>query len=311
MKTVRFFAQTAAAAVLIMLGSSMAHAQATRTWVSGVGDDANPCSRTAPCKTLAGAISKTAASGEIDCLDPAGVGALTITKSITVDCGDGVGGFAGSVLVSGTNGIVVAAGPNDVVFLRNIGIQGLGTSGSAGLNGVRFISGKALHIESLTIIGFGQNGIDIQNPTFNTVDITNSTITDIVAAGVNVVDNGFGAVLLDNVRMSNVGFGVQAGTNAKVSVYRSGIVGNTATHTAIGINADASGASVTVDNTHIGFCQTGVSATNGGSVQLSNSTIHNNVTGVTGTVASTSPATNLFVGNTSDGTFGAGTISLK
>jgi len=37
---------------------------------SGVGDDANPCSRTAPCKTFAGAISKTAAAGEINCLDP-------------------------------------------------------------------------------------------------------------------------------------------------------------------------------------------------------------------------------------------------
>ena len=48
-----------------------AHAQATRTWVSGVGDDLNPCSRTAPCKTFAGAISKTFINGEIDCLDPA------------------------------------------------------------------------------------------------------------------------------------------------------------------------------------------------------------------------------------------------
>src|ERR1700693_38941 len=99
----------------------MASAQATRTWVSGVGDDANPCSRTAPCKTFAGAISKTAAGGEIDALDPGGFGALTITKSITLDGG----GQVASILVAGTNGINVSAGATDVVILRNLRIQGL------------------------------------------------------------------------------------------------------------------------------------------------------------------------------------------
>src|SRR5438477_8904970 len=89
-----------------LIASQPAHAQATRTWVSGVGDHANPCSRTAPCKTFAGAISKTAAGGEIDALDPGGFGAVTITKAIKIDGG---GSLAG-VLVSGTNGIIVNAG---------------------------------------------------------------------------------------------------------------------------------------------------------------------------------------------------------
>src|SRR6201992_1224753 len=88
------------------LWTAPAQAQASRTWVCGVGDDANPCSRTAPCKTFAGAISKTAAGGEISVLDPGGYGALTITKSISIS--DGGAGEAG-VLVSGTNGIVVNA----------------------------------------------------------------------------------------------------------------------------------------------------------------------------------------------------------
>src|SRR6478752_6472837 len=131
-----------------------ANAQATRTWVSGVGDDANPCSRTAPCKTFAGAISKTAAGGEIDALDPAGYGAVTITKAITIDGG---GGQVASVLVSGTNGIVVQAGPSDVVILRNLRINGIGT----GINGIRFLSGKDLNVENCYIFGFLQNGIDI------------------------------------------------------------------------------------------------------------------------------------------------------
>src|SRR5438105_182520 len=106
-------------AVLIgfCLGSGAAQAQASRTWVSGLGNDANPCSRTAPCKTFAGAISKTAAGGEIDALDPGGFGAVTITKSITIDGG---GGQVASVLVAGTNAIVVAAGATDKVILRNL-----------------------------------------------------------------------------------------------------------------------------------------------------------------------------------------------
>lgn len=140
------------------LGSGVVHAQASRTWVSGVGDDANPCSRTAPCKTFAGAISKTSAGGEIDALDPGGFGALTITKPITIDGG---GGQVASVLVSGTNAIVIVAGPNDAVTLRNLRLNGLRHSGNGGLNGVQIISGAAVHIENCYIFGFSQNGINV------------------------------------------------------------------------------------------------------------------------------------------------------
>src|ERR1700746_571902 len=108
-----------------------AHAQATRTWVSGVGNDANACSRTAPCKTFAGAISKTAVNGEINCLDPGGFGAVTITKSITISCETGTAG----VLVSGTNGIVVQAAPADIIYLRGLDIEGLTT----GFSGILFV----------------------------------------------------------------------------------------------------------------------------------------------------------------------------
>src|SRR5216684_7740684 len=116
-------ASVLAATFALFLPTAPAQAQASRTWVSGVGNDANPCSRTAPCKTFAGAISKTAPGGEIDCLDPGGFGALTITKAITIDGG---GGQVASVLVSGTNGIVVSAGAGHTVTLRNLRINGLG-----------------------------------------------------------------------------------------------------------------------------------------------------------------------------------------
>src|SRR5262249_23024400 len=136
---------------MFLLGPTLVHAQATRTWVSGVGDDANPCSRTAPCKTFAGAIVKTAATGLIDCLDPGGFGAVTITKAISIDCSE----VFGSVLVSGTNGIVVSAGATDTVVLRNLDISGVGT----GLNGVKFISGGNLIIENVHIHDFTQSAV--------------------------------------------------------------------------------------------------------------------------------------------------------
>src|SRR3954469_1479176 len=106
------------------LGATPASAQATRTWVSGVGDDLNPCSRTAPCKTFAGAISKTSAGGEIDALDDGGFGTVTITKSITIDGG----GHLASILGAGTNGVnindVATPTPDTIVVrLRNLSIN--------------------------------------------------------------------------------------------------------------------------------------------------------------------------------------------
>src|SRR3954447_18706497 len=139
-----------------LLANASAQAQ-TRTWVSGVGDDLNPCSRTAPCKTFAGAISKTSANGEIDCLDPGGFGTVTITKNITIDGTTGAG--FGSILAAGTNGVNVndsaTATPNTIfVALRNLSIQGAGS----GFDGIRFISGKTLHVEDCIIAGFRGNG---------------------------------------------------------------------------------------------------------------------------------------------------------
>ena len=142
----------------MLLGSSLAFAQATRTWVSGVGDDLNPCSRTAPCKTFAGAISKTAAGGEISVLDPGGYGGVTITKPITIS---GVGTQA-SILVGGANGIIVnitsVAAPNtDTVTLRNLQINGAGPS--LGINGIRVLNNMSVILDGVNVFGFGTNGI--------------------------------------------------------------------------------------------------------------------------------------------------------
>src|SRR5438270_1738988 len=177
-------------AFLVLLTVSVAaQAQATRTWVSGVGDDANPCSRTAPCKTFAGAISKTAAGGEINVLDPGGFGAVTITKSITISSE----GFEAGVLVSGTNGIVISAGINDVVVLRGLDIEGLGT----GLAGIKVLSAGNVHVEKCTINNFTQIGIDF-------VPTSVSATTSSLFVSQSIIRNNNGA--------SSGGIRIRAGT---------------------------------------------------------------------------------------------------
>src|SRR5437588_2533649 len=152
MKRAGKLAVTASALALGVLAlAPVAFGEATRTWVSGVGDDANPCSRTAPCKTFAGAISKTAVKGEINALDPGGFGGVTITKAITIS-GDHT---EAGVLVSGTNAIVINAPATDSVQLRNLDVNGLGT----GLDGIKFIGGKSLTVVNTHVYGFTGTGI--------------------------------------------------------------------------------------------------------------------------------------------------------
>src|SRR5207237_8336657 len=161
MNKFRFTIKVLAIAIFMFAFASISQAQATRTWVSGVGDDVNPCSRTAPCKTFAGAISKTATGGEIDCLDPGGFGAVTITKSITIDGTTGAG--FGSILAAGFNGVIVNVTTNPstaVVILRNLYINGTRNGSSIGINGIRYLAGNKLIVDHCTIFGFGTNGID-------------------------------------------------------------------------------------------------------------------------------------------------------
>ena len=228
MRSIRF-AATLVAAFVGVSAASIAHAQ-SRTWVSGVGDDVNPCSRTAPCKTFAGAISKTAVGGEIDALDPAGYGALTITKSITIDGGSG-SGWA-SVLHSGTNGIVINAGASDVVTLRNLSLSGGGT----GLNGVRIIQAGKVTIENVVI--FGSNaaapngrGISDERTGGGLLYVTNSVIRNNSQTGL-VIAPSSGAVTIDaTVRGSqfkgNGNAGIAATQGAHVNIVDSLLAGNT------------------------------------------------------------------------------------
>ena len=202
------------AGTLGMLLATSALAQATRTWVSGVGDDVNPCSRTAPCKTFAGAISKTATGGEINALDPGGFGAVTITKAMTIIGTPGISG----IVVSGTNAIIVNAPATAVVSLIGLDINGLGT----GLSGINFIAGKALNVEDCLIYGF-TTGIHFAPTATSDLSVKRTTIRNNVGGGVDLipVSPGIAFASLDDVHVENNLRGIRAQDGTTVTISRS------------------------------------------------------------------------------------------
>jgi hypothetical protein len=254
----------------VLVAVPAAHAQATRTWVSGVGDDANPCSRTAPCKTFAGAISKTAAGGEISVLDPGGFGVVTITKAITIN-GDGT--LAG-ILSAGTTGIIVNAGVNDKITIRNISINGAGT----GLNGIRFLAGKQLTVENCWISGFTTRGIDVTATGSVTLFVRNTNISG-GATGVFATSSGGVALAqLDNVHLTGLTNGLEVSANARANISGSIISGNASN----GLLASTGTSIINAENNQITFNDlTGVNASvSGASIRLTGNDISNNTTGI-------------------------------
>ncbi len=207
---------------LLGLSQAPAHAQATRTWVSGVGDDANPCSRTAPCKTFAGAISKTATGGEINCLDPGGFGAVTITKAITISCDAGTAG----VLASGTNGIIVNVASTASVLLQGLDIEGAGT----GLNGVQVVGSGEVFIRNCQVRHFTGNGVNVVGTAGAHVIIEDSQIL-FNSGGVNVKGAGgaSNAVTVANSYIhANTNFSIQAdGAVNSIGLFTSSLTGST------------------------------------------------------------------------------------
>ena len=251
--------------------SSQAQAQATRTWVSGVGDDANPCSRTAPCKTFAGAISKTAAGGEISVLDPGGFGTVTITKSITIN---GDGQIAG-VLSAGTNGIVVNAAATDKVILKNLSIVGAGTR----LDGIRFLAGNQVVVENVQISNVTGDGIEAALTNGGRLFVRNVNITACGGSGIKIsTAAGVATASLDDVRIQNVVNGVEVGAGSNfVMIQRSSLVSNSSN----GILAATSPAVISVENSTIAFNTNGVNASVAGTtIRISGNGIYNNTQGV-------------------------------
>ena len=297
-----------------MFAAAPAYAQATRTWVSGVGDDANPCSRTAPCKTFAGSISKTAAGGEINCIDPAGYGAVTITKSITIRCED----VMASILVAGSPAITINAGDNDYVLIDGIDLYGLYPT-NLGTNGINLVNAGRVQVRNTTIHGFGTQGINVNTQAGKTqsrfldnvifeangsattgtgamkvavqgtgatsnVVLNNTRFFGNANAGERIDDTGStgGTVNLtvDHGEISNSGLGIQlkapAGTASINAVITDTVI---TTNTNFGIQANGSGVKGLVTRSSIMMNNTGVSAINSAVVNSSgDNNLNNNTT---------------------------------
>ena len=280
MNKFRFTFKVLAIAIFMFAFASMAHAQATRTWVSGVGDDVNPCSRTAPCKTYAGAISKTARDGEISTLDPGGFGAVTITKSITINGGNGGQGY-GSILASFTNGVIVnitdAADVRKSVRLDWLNINGAST----GLDGIRFLAGNALHVENTVIDGFTGDGIDVAFAAVNTnthLSVHNTTIRNCTGSGIKSTASGAtGKVraVINNVHITRCGIGVDQVNGTISSITNSMIsLNTTGVQTA---ESAGSGSSANIDSTTISLnTGTGINVTGASRARIARVNIFQN-----------------------------------
>jgi hypothetical protein len=270
-KIIRFLA----AAALAVGFSTAAHAQ-TRTWVSGVGDDLNPCSRTAPCKTFAGAISKTATNGEISVLDPGGFGTLTITKSITVN-GDGT--LAGVLSAGSPQGFLVNITTNlstDKVVIRNVSINGVGT----GTRGVRIIDGQEVILENVTISGMTDSGVEIAQTQSGNVFLHNVTISKCLVgvrsqSTVGTVAGAFDSVFIDGV----TSHGMQFVNNSKFAI-RNCLAARTG---GSGVRSEGATVDVSIENTISSGNNFGFEAT-AGNVRIANCGMYYNNTNLTANV---------------------------
>ena len=280
-------------ALFIAALSAAAQAQATRTWVSGVGADDNPCSRTAPCKTFAGALLKTATGGEIDALDPGGYGTVTIGKSITLDGGTG-SGWASILASNAATGIIVNPGASGVVRLRNISIDGAGST--LGVDGIRAISGATLYIENVHIFSFSGDGVEMAytGATVGRLNARNVVINECGGSGVLIGGSNTQqhAIGLDNVNISHCNHGLRVNNRGAVRLSNSVITLVNATASSAAVLADSAvvgGAIIDVVNTHLDFNSIAVQANANQAVRLGHNHIMNNATALNfagGTIAS-------------------------
>jgi len=290
-----------------MLSALPASAQATRTWVSqATGDDVFPCSRTQPCRTFSGAMAKTAINGEINCIDAGGYGAVTITKSVTIDCT----GTYGSILANAiTAGVIInitpsADDPHRSVRLRGLSLNGTGLSGTVGtrtgLDGIRILQASSVFVEDTVINDFSQQGIKVAAGEGVNLALDNVTIRNTSGSGVTL-STAAGQVVaaLNNVRIDGTPVGVSAN-----GLVRADLRNVTLAHNTTGLRTMNSDNIINVDNMMLSFSATGAQSSAGNTIRVANSTITQNATGLFpngGSIVSMSG--NSLTGNTTDGNF--------
>ena len=296
----------------LILGSTMlsvlpANAQATRTWVSqATGDDLFACSRFQPCRTFAGAIAKTAINGEINCIDAGGYGAVTIAKSVTIDCTGTYGSILGNGVTAGVTVNIVpsADDPHRSVRLRGLNINGTGVVGTVGtrtgLDGIRILQASSVFIEDTVINDFSQQGVKVAAGAAVNLMLDNVVIRHTNGSGVTL-STGAGQVVasLNNVRIDGTPVGVSAN-----GLVRADLRNVTLSHNVTGIKTQNADNIINVDNMMVSFSTTGAQSSAGNTIRIGNSTITQNATGLFpngGSIVSMSG--NSLTGNTTDGNF--------
>ena len=282
--------------VALSLSTVAAQAQATRTWVSGEGDDVNSCSRVAPCQTFAGALARTATNGIINCLDGGGFGTVTITKSVTIDCHEELG----SILASGSTGITVniptgvATDTLRTVRIRNLRIDGVGSNGRSGITGIRILAAASVIVEDTLIQNFTQGGISVA-PTTPALDLTihDSMIGENAGGGLILTAAAGRSITatLDNVRLTgNVTAGISLTKTTTGTIVANVTDSQIENGSNFGIRSVGAGALVRLSGSAVTGNATGLSAiTSGQIISLRN---------------------NLVLGNTADGAF-TSSVPLK
>lgn len=305
MSKARFTFHILAVVIFTLTVALVAQAQATRTWVSGVGDDVNPCSRTAPCKTYAGAISKTARDGEISTLDPGGFGAVTITKSITIN-GGGTGQGYGSILAALVNGVVInITDPADT--RKSVRLDWLNINGaSTGLDGIRMVAGNTLHVSNTLIDGFTGDGIDIDytaaHGTASALIVENTRIRNCSGSGIRV--DAFDAASKVNANINhvwvskcNVGINFVNGTLGSIS---DSSVSNSTSH-GLQVAEPTSGSNMNVISTTIAHNGgTGLNVLNGARARIARCNIFQNNVSLAPANLVDSGGNNSIAGNTTN-----------
>ena len=275
MRRIKFMMNTAVALGILVIGCGLAQAQATRTWVSGTGNDGNPCSRVAPCLTLAAAYNNTIVGGQINVIDAGGVGGLKIGHSITIDASES---YAGTLAPAG-DGIVVAAGAGDLVVLRGLTIFGVGT----GINGISFSSGGRLQVENCVISGFTKRGIDFTPSGTSELVVKNTVIRENGGAGIQIQPGAGGSAkaTIDHTRLEGNQNGLSVLDTSNVTIRDSVMAGNKAngvvlTPSAAGVPEVSVENCLAANNGDTGIKVNGDKAT----VRLSGSTVTANDTGL-------------------------------
>jgi len=268
----------------------------TRTYVSGTGNDSNPCTATSPCLTFAAALALTTAGGEIYVLNSANYGPVTINKAVTITSEGAMGG----VLATSGTAITISAGATDVVNLRGLDIDG----GNTGGIGVQFNSGQALNVQKSVIHNFSSSGINFAPSGTSALFVSDTTVSNNGSNGISLSNSATGAV--SRVTASKNGAGILAvGSSVSLTVTDS-VAGNNT----YGIGGSSS--AVMVRNSTVSNNTVGISADQSAVVRVGQSTITANGTGwqATNSGQVISFGNNNLAGNTSDGTAST-TVALE